>query len=107
MRKIALIVGIFVLFIVVAAVIFAATFNINQYNGQIQSALETQLGRQVSLGNMRLGIFPPRFEVENVSVADDPGFNAPKPFVEAQRLDVSVKLLPLLHKEVEVDSLLL
>jgi len=107
MRKIALIVGIFVLFIIVAAVIFAATFNINQYHGQIQSALEKQLGRQVSLGNMRLGIFPPRFEVENVSVADDPFFNAPKPFLQAQRLDVSVKFLPLLHKEVEVDSLIL
>ena len=107
MRKIALIVGIFVLVIIVAAVIFAATFNINQYHGQIQSELERQLGRQVSLGNMHLGIFPPRFEVENVSVADDPRFSAPKPFVQAQRLDVSVKLLPLLHKEVEVDSLIL
>ena len=107
MRKIALIVGIFVLFIIVAAVIFAATFNINQYHGQIQQALEKQLGRQVSLGNMRLGIFPPRFEVENVSVADDPRFNVPNPFVHAQRLDVSVKLLPLLHKQIEVDSLIL
>ena len=107
MRKIALIVGIFVLFIIVAAVIFVATFNINQYHGQIQSAIETQLGRQVSLGNMHLGIFPPRFEVENVSVADDPRSNAPTPFVQAQRLDVSVKFLPLLHKEVEVDSLIL
>ncbi|HMK21860.1 MAG TPA: AsmA family protein [Terriglobales bacterium] len=107
MRKIALIVGIFALFIIVAVVIFAATFNINQYHGQIQSALKTQLGRQVSLGNMHLGIFPPRFEVENVSVADDPRFNAPKPFVQAQRLDVSVKFLPLLHKEVEVDSIIL
>jgi AsmA protein len=107
MRKIALIVGIFVLVIIVAAAIFAATFNVNQYHGQIQSELEKQLGRQVSLGNMHLGIFPPRFEVENVSVADDPIFNAHKPFVQAQRLDVSVKLLPLLHKEVEVDSLIL
>lgn len=107
MRKIALIVGIFVLVIIVAAAIFAATFNVNQYHRQIQSALEKQLGRQVSLGNMHLGIFPPRFEVEHVSVADDPRFNAPKPFVQAQRVDVSVKLLPLLHKEVEVDSLIL
>ena len=99
MRKFTLIAGIFVLVIIVAAAILVATFNVNQYHGRIQSALETQLGRQVSLGNMHLGIFPPRFEVENVSVADDPRFNAPKPFVQAQRLDVSVKFLPLLHKE--------
>jgi uncharacterized protein involved in outer membrane biogenesis len=59
------------------------------------------------LGDIDLGIFPPRFEVQSVSIADDPQFNAQKPFVQAQRLDVSVKLLPLLHKDIEVDSLTL
>ncbi len=107
MRKIALILGIFVLVIVIVAAIFVATFNVNQYHGQIQSALEKQLGRQVNLGNMRLGLFPPRFAVENVSISDDPGFGAHKPFVQAQQLDVSVKLLPLLHKEAQVESLIL
>lgn len=107
MRKIALIVGVFVLVIIVAVLIFTATFNVNQYESQIQSELQNQLGRQVSLGNMHLGIFPLRFEVESISVADDPRFNVHKPFVQAQRLDVSMKLLPLLHREVGVDSLVL
>ena len=107
MRKIALIVAGFVVVIIVAVVIFAATFNVTQYHGKIQSELEKQLRRQVSLGNMQLGFFPPRFEVENVSIADDPRFNADRPFVQARRLDVSLKLLPLLHKEVNVDSLIL
>ena len=107
MRKIALFVGVFVLVIIVVAAIFVATFNVNQYHGQIQSALEKQLGRQVNLGSMRLGLFPPRFAVENVSIGDDPSFGARKPFVQAQQLDVSVKLPPLLHKQVEVESLIL
>jgi hypothetical protein len=107
MRKALVIVGIIVLVLLVAVLIFAATFNVNQYHGMIQSELEKHLGRQVSLGDMRLGIFPPRFEVESVSVADDPRFNRQKPFVQAERLDVSVKLLPLLHKDIEVDSLTL
>jgi AsmA protein len=57
------------------------------------------------LGDMHLGIFPPRLQVQNLSIADDPKFNDAKPFVEAQELDVSVKLLPLLSKSVEISSL--
>ncbi|HET7205071.1 MAG TPA: AsmA family protein [Terriglobales bacterium] len=107
MRKAGIILGIVIVVVIVAALIFLATFNVNQYHGLIQSELEKRLGRQVSLGDMHLGIFPPRFQVENVSIADDPRFNSPKPFVQAQRLDVSVKLFPLLHKSVEIDSLTL
>ena len=66
--------------------------------------LEKRLDRKVSLGDMHLGLFPPRFQVENLSIADDPKFNAAKPFVAAQELDVSIKLLPLLHKSVEISS---
>lgn len=107
MRKVFVIIGIIVLVLVVAVVIFAATFNVNQYHDRIQSELQQRLGRKVSLGDMHLGIFPLRFEVQNVSIADDPRFNAQKPFVQAKQLDVSVKLLPLLHKDVEIDTLTL
>ncbi|MBV8892154.1 MAG: AsmA family protein [Acidobacteria bacterium] len=107
MHKALVVIGVIVLVLMVAVLIFAATFNVNQYHGSIQAELEKRLGRQVSLGDMHLGIFPPRFQVHNVSIADDPSFQVQKPFVDAERLDVSVKLLPLLHKEVEVDSLTL
>ena len=107
MRKIAIAVGVIILVLVAGVLIFAATFNVNQYHGQIQSELQKRLGRPVQLGDMHLRIFPLRFEVENVSIADDPAFNSSKPFVQAAKLDVSVKLLPLLHKAVEVDSLIL
>lgn len=107
MRKAFVIIGIIVVVLIAAVLIFAATFNVNQYHDQIQSQLQQHLGRQVSLGDMKLGVFPLRFEVQNVSIADDPKFNAQKPFVQAQELDVSVKLLPLLHKDVEIDTLTL
>jgi hypothetical protein len=107
MRKAFLIIGIIVVVVIAAVFIFVATFDVNQYHAKIQSELQQRLGRQVSLGDMRLGIFPLRFEVQNVSIADDPRFNAQKPFVQAQQLDVSVKLLPLLHKDVDIDTLTL
>ena len=105
MRKIGIVIGTILLILIVAVVVFAATFNVNQYRGTIQAELEKRLDRRVTVGDMHLGIFPPRFQVQNLSIADDPKFNDVKPFVEAQELDVSVKLLPLVHKSVEISSL--
>lgn len=105
MRKVLIAIGIIVLVVVVAVVVFAATFNVNRYRGTIQSELQKRLGRNVTLGDMHLSVFPPRFRVQDLAIADDPAFNNQKPFVQAQELDVSVKLLPLLHKAVEIDTL--
>jgi AsmA protein len=105
MRKALLALGILVGIVVIAVLIFAATFDVNSYHDRIQSELETQLGRKVTLGQMHLGLFPPRFRVQDLAIADDPSFNSQRPFVQTSELDVSVKLLPLLHKDVEVDSI--
>ena len=105
MRKIGIAVGILVLIIVVGAAIFAATFNVNKYQGTIQSELQKRLGRPVTVGNMHLKLFPPSFGVQDPAIADDPHFSTDAPFVKAKELDVSVKLLPLLHKQIEISSL--
>jgi AsmA protein len=106
-RKLIVGVGIFLAVVLVALLIFAATFNVNKYHDKIQSELEQHLGRTTTLGDMHLSVFPPRFRVENPSIADDPHFSTGTPFVKAQELDVFVKLLPLLHKQVEIDTLTL
>src|SRR5205823_3905854 len=46
-------------------------------------------------------------QVDNPTIAEDSLFGAGASFVKAQQLDVSLKLLPLLHKQVEVDSVTL
>jgi AsmA protein len=107
MRRIGLCALVIVAIIIVAAVVFAATFDVNRYRSTIQSELEERVGRKVTLGDMRLSIFPPRFKVQNISIGEDPRFSTRKPFVQAQELDVSVKLLPLLRKSVQIDSLYL
>ena len=104
MRKVGIVVGIIVAVIVIAVVVVLAVFNPNDYKATIQTKLEQQLNRKVSLGDMSLGILPLRFKVANLSIADDPKFSN-DPFIQTQLLSVSVKLLPLLSKSVEVDSL--
>ncbi|MGA9967508.1 MAG: AsmA family protein [Terriglobales bacterium] len=106
MRRIAIVIGIVVVVIVLAVGIFVATFNPNDYRGTVQTKLEQQLDRKVALGNMELGLFPLRFRVYNLAIADDPKFSA-RAFVQTQELSVSVKLLPLLSKSVQIDSLAL
>src|SRR5205807_4965159 len=105
MRKLAIAIGTIIAVVILVAVALAAFFNPNKYRRAIQAELERRLDRKVTLGTMHLGFFPPRFQVENLSISDDPAFNDVKPFVQAQELDVSPKLLPLLHKSVEIDSL--
>ena len=105
MRKIAIVIAIVVAVVAVALGVFLATFNPNDYRGTIQTKLEQQLDRKVTLGNMSLGLLPLRFRVANLSIAEDPKFGRTSPFIQTQELSVSVKLLPLLSKSVEVDSL--
>jgi AsmA protein len=106
MRKIVIVIGVVVLVIVAAVGVLFATFNPNDYRGTIQAKLEQELNRKVTLGNMSLGLFPLRFRVANLSIADDPKFSN-RAFLLTQELSVSVKLLPLLSKSVEVESLTL
>jgi AsmA protein len=105
MRKLGIIIGVVFAIIVVGTLIFLATFDANRYRGLVEGQLQKNLGRDVKVGTLHLALFPPRLQVDSLSIADDPKFADPNPFVQAEQLDVSVKLLPLLHHSVEVDSL--
>jgi AsmA protein len=105
MRKLFIGFAILVAVLVAGILVFAATFNVNHYRSAIQSQLERRFGRPVTLGEMHLSIFPLRFRVQDLAIADDPSFSADAPFVKTQQLDVAVKLLPLMHNQVEITSL--
>jgi len=107
MRKIAITLGIVVVVVILAIGGFVLSFNPNDYHATIQTKLEQALERKVTLGNMSLGLLPLRFRVANLAIAEDPKFGANRTFVQTQELAVSVKLLPLLSKSVEVDSITL
>lgn len=105
MRKLGIAILVLVLLIVAAALIIPHVVDINSYHNQIQTQLEKKLGRQVSLGEMSLSLFPPSFQVSNAIIGEDKSFNTGRPFATADKLAISVKLLPLIHKDVEIKSL--
>ena len=82
---------------VLVGVMIALTFliNVNMFRPQIESQLTSALGRKVSLGNLSLSLLHGSVAADNISIADDPSFSN-SPFVQAQRLDVGVEMLPLI-----------
>src|SRR5437660_4836705 len=96
--------GLLVLLIVV---LLAAPFflDVNKYHDRIQTELQKKLGRQVSLGTMHLSLIPFAVKVENAVIAEDPNFTKGKNFAEAKELYVTAPLMPLLHGDVQIQSL--
>ncbi|HLX73545.1 MAG TPA: AsmA family protein [Terriglobales bacterium] len=107
MRKAAIIIGIIIAVIIGILLIAPVFININQYRPQIQSELQQKLGRQVTFGDLHLRLLTPRLRVDNLTISDDPHFSTGRPFAQAQELDVSIALLPLISKKIEVNSLTL
>ncbi len=106
MRKIVIAVAVLICLIVIALLVVPAFINVNSYRGRIEAELQQRLNRPVQLGQMHLKLLPPTFKVDNAVIGEDPRFGQ-QPFATVQELAVSVKLWPLLHKDVEVSSLTL
>jgi uncharacterized protein involved in outer membrane biogenesis len=107
MRKLLLV---FAAILVILAAGFGALFlliDVNQFRGTLQNSLQSQLKRPVTLGTMTLGLFPFAIKVENASIGENPQFQTGRPFATVKEIRVSAELLPLLRKDVRVNSLVL
>lgn len=94
------------IFVVILVGLLAVPFvvDVNQHRGRIQSEIEKRLGRQVSLGNLSLKLTPPTISVASAMVREDMSFGGGI-FAQAEQLQVSVKLWPLLRRDIQVSSL--
>ena len=94
-------------FVLLVGVILALPFliDLNQYQDRYKPLIEEALNRKVQLQDIRLTIWPRLgARVGGVTILDAPAFSA-GPFASLTSLDVGVKLLPLLSKQVEVEEL--
>src|SRR5512135_1153937 len=104
MRKIIIIGVVACVLIVLALAVISRLLDVNHYRGRIQAELQNRLGRPVTLGGIDLSLLPPSLRVKDVAIGEDPRFGA-GPFARAQELSVRVSLIPLLRKDVEIQSL--
>jgi len=96
----------FLLVLIGAAAAAFFLIDVNQFRPIIQSQMETALNRKVTLGGMGLSLSPLAIRADQVTISDDPAFSS-KPFLTANQIAVRVELMPLLKKEVNVNSVLI
>lgn len=102
------IVGSFLALFALAAIALPLIIDPNNYRGQIEEKVEQQTGRQLKIiGDIDLKIFPwLGVRLGEVEMSNAKGFDQ-RPFARIQEAGVSVKLLPLLDKEVYLDTVYL
>lgn len=88
---------------VVAAAIFAATFDPNRYKEQIQSAVKDKTGRTLALqGDLKVAFFPTLgADVGKASLSEH---GSAQEFLSFDSAHASVAVMPLLRGEVVVDK---
>jgi AsmA protein len=105
MKKPLLIVGGIIVLVLLILLALPLFINANQFKPTLETKLGAALGRQVTIGDIKLAIFSGGVTVSDIAIADDPAFSK-SPFLTAKALTVGVELIPLIfHKEVNVDSI--
>ncbi|WP_028080523.1 AsmA family protein [Solimonas soli] len=104
--KIALLVlGGIVLLVIAALVAAVLLFDPNAYRGRIQDAVKDETGRELTLGDIQLKIFPwLRVSLADARLGNAAGFGD-RPFAEVKNVSVGVQLMPLLFdKQIKVSA---
>src|SRR5207237_414310 len=104
-----IIVGVVLLLLCVAGVV--AVLNVNSYIARnkdyLISQAEQALGRKVSVDDVEVSLWNGiGFRLTNFAMSDDPAFSSAE-FVRAKDLQVNLKFLPLLRRDVRVIKLIL
>ncbi len=82
------------------------TFDANKYKEQIVSAVKKQTGRDLAIdGDLKLSVFPDiAIELGKTSLSNAKGFSD-KNFADIGSGEISVKVMPLLKKQVKLDEI--
>lgn len=100
------IIAVVVLLVVLAVGAFALFFDPNDFRSQITAAAKKATGRELALGEIKLGIYPVLgANVKDVSLSNAAGFGE-APMVKVAEADVGLRLLPLvLKREIQIGKL--
>lgn len=99
----AIVIAVFIVILVVLPFIV----NVDSFRPKIEQQASSALGRNVTIGKLKLALFSGAVEADDIAIADDPAFSA-KPFVTAHRLKISAELAPLIFsKQLKVTEIAL
>lgn len=80
----------------------------NDYRDEIGGIVKKETGRALTInGEIQLSLFPwIGIELGEMQLSNAPGFGD-SPFAQVKKVDVKIKLMPLLRKQVEMDTIIL
>jgi len=106
-KKVLIIVGVIFAVLVVVALLLPFLVNVDKFRPQVQTQASAALGREVTIGKLKLAVLSGGITADDIAIADDPGYSN-QPFVKAKSLDVGVDLWPLIFsKALHVNTLTL
>lgn len=97
-----------VVLVVAAIIVVPMVVDPNDYKDQIVAKVKEATGRDLIIRDrLGLSVFPSlAVQLGGVSLSNAPGFGD-EPFAKVEKLDLRVKVMPLLSKRVEVDTVVL
>ncbi len=110
MMKLLKLFGLLIMVLLIAAFaggyVFLKNFDLNHYKQDIEKIVYQQTGRQLVInGDAHLGIsLLPTLVIDDISLSNAPWASQPQ-MVKLQSLQIEVAILPLLQKEIVVNSL--
>ncbi len=101
-------VGVLLVLIIAAMIVLPMVVDPNDYKAEISEAVESGTGRTLSIaGDLELSVFPwLGIEIGQTSLSNAKGFSA-QPFAQVEEVQVRVKLLPLLSRQLVMDTVVL
>ena len=109
MNKKKLLIGVGVVFgaLILIALLLPLLVNVDRLRPEVQKQASDALGREVTIGELKLAVLSGGVTAKDISISDDPAFSQ-QPFVTAKSLDVGVDLMPLIFsKALHVNTLTL
>ncbi|HYM02148.1 MAG TPA: AsmA family protein [Stellaceae bacterium] len=108
MKKILIGIAILIVLVIAAAVVVPFFVPVDTYKAQLIARVKDATGRDLRIdGPVSFSLLPSlALEAKNVSFSNAPGASA-KDMAKLSQLQVKLKLLPLLRRDVEIDQLVL
>ena len=108
LRTILIAIAVILVALIATSVAILMSIDFNQYKGLVSDQVKAATGRELTIGgNFKLGLsLTPTVSVDDVSFANAPGGSRPQ-MLTLKHLAVQMELIPLLSRQIKVDSLVL
>src|SRR6185437_6820788 len=104
LKIVGIVIASLVAFVIVLVIAAALLIHPNAYRGRIERTVQHSTGRSLQLsGELHLSLFPSiALRLGPASLGNPPGFPATPAFVTLREASLHVKLLPLLHGQLQI-----